>query len=243
MGEVEEKTVFILGSCVTRDAIEDKSNNFIDLVGYMARTSMASQSSPPWIDNELLDNIDSPFQRRMVAFDMKKSIFNKVENVECDLIIMDLIDDRFDLFEVSKEHYVTRSVEILKGTKGKPIGRVVPHGSDEYEELWEKGVDLFINCLKEHGKLHKLRVNEVYWARKTSSGSEIPGFDEEKIRKENRLLRRRYDLMKSKLPGECFYSFDREIFVADESHKWGVSPFHYAEDYYSALIEKIKLDY
>ena len=63
--------VFVIGSCVTRDAFNFNTNH--ELVDYIARTSFASQSKKSWVDNGILDNIESSFQRRMVEHDMRNS--------------------------------------------------------------------------------------------------------------------------------------------------------------------------
>jgi hypothetical protein len=33
--------------------------------------------------------------------------------------------------------------------------------------------------------------------------------------------------------------FDREIFIDDENHHWGPSPFHYQETYYHTALEML----
>lgn len=232
-------SVFVLGSCVTRDAISSEHNNCVELAGYVARTSLASQSNSAWSDKSILENINSSFQRRMVEFDMKKVAFEKIQSVDFDLLIIDFIDDRFDLVEFSKGCYATRSVEFLKGIDGRSVGRVIPHGSEEYESLWRLGFDKLLNFLRKCGKEGALRVNEVYWASTTNRGAPIKNFDKDRILKENKLLSQRYNYMRHMLEEDSFYSFENDFFIADENHKWGVSPFHYTPRYYQALIGKI----
>ncbi|MGR4068062.1 DUF6270 domain-containing protein [Billgrantia sp. C5P2] len=235
-------SILILGSCVTRDGFSYASNDDLKLAGYMARTSLASQSRRSWFDESILVNIDSPFQKKMVEFDMKKNMTKKIQNTDFDLLIVDLIDDRFDLVEQSEDCYATRSVEFLKGLNGKPVGRIIPHGSEEYEVLWRQGFEKLLSCLVNCGKKEKIRVNEVYWATKTDHGKSIQGFAADRIKEENDLLSQRYGYMRRILGKDQFYSFEDKYFVADENHKWGVSPFHYTSFYYKSLMDKIKGD-
>ncbi|HEB9312306.1 TPA: hypothetical protein RZK28_001797, partial [Campylobacter coli] len=72
------KKICIFGSCVSRDIFEYDEQKHFELVGYYARSSFASLSSNAMIEQDVLDNIISPFQKRMVLYDMNKSFIEKV---------------------------------------------------------------------------------------------------------------------------------------------------------------------
>ena len=89
------KNVRILGSCVTRDALEITTD--FKLIDYTARTSLASLATNSRLDSGILNNIKSTFQKRMVERDMTKRFWLSLEKSQNDIIIIDLIDDRFNL--------------------------------------------------------------------------------------------------------------------------------------------------
>ncbi|EMF9549938.1 hypothetical protein V3Y79_000374 [Campylobacter jejuni] len=53
-------------------------NNF-ELIDYYARSSFASLASSAMIEQSVLDNIQSSFQKRMVLRDMDKSFIRKLK--------------------------------------------------------------------------------------------------------------------------------------------------------------------
>ncbi|HEC1792584.1 TPA: hypothetical protein R1734_000897 [Campylobacter lari] len=75
------RKICIFGSCASRDIFEyDEQKNF-ELIGYYARSSFASLSSNAMIEQDVLDNIQSSFQRRMVLQDMNKSFIGNIKKV------------------------------------------------------------------------------------------------------------------------------------------------------------------
>lgn len=81
------KKVCIFGSCVSRDIFEYDEQKSFELVGYYARISFASLSSSAMIEQEVLDNIQSPFQKRMVLQDMNKSFIDRIKRNDFDFFI------------------------------------------------------------------------------------------------------------------------------------------------------------
>ena len=69
-------TVNIFGSCVSRDVLEMQQERKIQLQNYIARESIVSALSPPAFLNMDQLNLDSNFQRTMVAHDFHKDVLN-----------------------------------------------------------------------------------------------------------------------------------------------------------------------
>ncbi|GED44845.1 hypothetical protein HME01_06970 [Vreelandella aquamarina] len=230
--------VFIFGSCVSRDAFEYDGAGF-DLIRYIARSSFASQACKSWDSQQILDGIGSSFQRRMVKYDTDKSLLKFVDEDYFDLFLIDLIDDRFDLVEYEKNCFATRSVEFVKGAKKDPVSKVGRH-QPGYDKRWKIGFESFLKKMDHNKKLEKIKINQVFWAAETISGDVISGFSKDRIERENEYLWNRYSYMKQFLPKNAFLSFDEKNLKADQSHKWGVSPFHFSEVYYQDLLLKLR---
>lgn len=236
--------IVILGSCVTRDALELKTE-LLSFTNYFARSSLASIFSEYPVVDVNLDKIESNFQRRMVQADLTKSLVNLLTSNVIDLFIYDAIDERFDLLaDPEKRTLATLSNEI------RPTGyqhtrqlKKIISGTNSFYALWEKGWVELTKIFREKNALSKIRINRVYWALETENGENfLPSFTEEKIRKANIFLERIYQRIALDLPSKQFYVFPRYLFKGSDSHKWGRSPFHYSEAYYLQLIKKISND-
>lgn len=73
------------------------------------------------MDQAALDQILSPFQRRVVGYDMDKSFWQKLESLSFDLLLLDFIDDRFDLMRTKDGGLFTLSNEYVSAA-GQPPG-------------------------------------------------------------------------------------------------------------------------
>jgi len=56
----------------------------------------------------------------------------------------------------------------------------------------------------------------------------------------NKYLLDVYSLISSYLPENQFLHHDPSVFVAYSSHRWGLSPFHYAPPFELACLDGIK---
>lgn len=234
----------ILGSCVTRDAFASSDSSAFELAGYNARSSFATLSN----DNLLkkvtqenlssLENISSPFRRRMVKNDFNNATLNTILGDGFDKVIIDLIDERFHLAIIDSK-VVTRSTEFL--ASGIDIKSSINTFSDRFFELWCQGFDKFIEIYKGNHRLENLIINQVYWATHTSDGEVLDQdkFPPDLISNHNLKLDKMYSYMNKVIPSENFLKFDNEIFKVDQDHKWGISPFHYIDKYYYTMLSML----
>lgn len=238
---VQPLRVFVYGGCVSRDvlSLSDSQNKF-KLVGYVARTSLASQVGSPWRDDEILRRISSDFQRRMVLLDMQKSLFRLIEQSDFDILLMDLMVDRLPLVELNGGRVATKSNEFYKAYTGK-FRRTIGEFTDEYLRLWTRGFEALVDLLERNKCLHKLRINSVFWASRSDVGCvEFPGYGEERILAANGWLSDRYSQIKQIAPDVVFYEYSEELFIADSAHKWGLSPFHFVGDLYRETVRRLQ---
>jgi hypothetical protein len=241
-----QKRILILGSCVSRDILELDGGHTLDLVAYCARSSFASAfaDGPFPVDQVDTSLIASSFQKRMVEIDLYKRLPRIIEDCEYDLLLVDLIDERFSLFKEEGGNLCTASNELLSaGVTAKKFEEEIEFGSELHFKLWKKGWDAFIAKLESINKLDCLRLNKVYWAECMSDRkTPVEGFAPKYIVQANSYLRRLYAYINKTLPPQQIIHFDSEVFVAAEKHKWGVSPFHYSSDYYREALKGILAD-
>lgn len=237
--------VFIYGSCVTRDIFNLPESRGFKVHEYYARSSMASLCGRPFSDDRVLGKIASPFQRRMVERDFEKSLPLAVEAIqESDIVIIDLIDERFDLIELLDGRVFTNSgiigeYKLLEDPSFSGY-RVIKNGSPEHREMWLKGMHAFVHFVIENGKLDCTYVNKAYWANKFDGETSTkypygPGL----VSGANKDLDWMYGHLEKLIGKNKFFDLPTDLFVADEKHRWGVSPFHFSEKYYRVALSQM----
>lgn len=163
------KRVCIFGSCVSRDIFEYNVGGELSVVKYFARSSFASLSAAPYVESDVLKNISSPFQRRVVQADMDKSFCESLKNFDCDVMLFDFIDNRFNLYQQGDK--LTTISNEYKKAKGRLIStNVIPSGSLKYFELWKKGFEKIIPDLQKIED--KIILNKAFWTDSICGGGD-----------------------------------------------------------------------
>lgn len=240
------KNLIIYGSCVSRDIFNLEENSDFNLLEYYARSSMASLCSEAYANEDALQRIPSAFRRRMVAYDFSKAMFSEANQFnDSDIILIDLIDERFDLVALPSGQLITLSNELTEsGLLEDPSIKgysIIPQGSPERRKLWLQGMQKLFAFLKDRNKLDCVIVNKVFWSSRFEKESEThfpvaPAL----VEKANAELNWMYDALAHELAEHQFISFPPSLLTADEQHKWGVSPFHYCEGYYVEALSQIR---
>lgn len=237
--------LLIHGSCVSRDAFGDQylQASRCELVGYHARSSLATVFSRGMIDDVDFDAIASPFQRRMVRSDIEHGLAEMLEAGEYDLLLIDLIDERFSLFVDAHGARCTISGELLSSgfDPNSRRGTIIKPFTDEFFDLWEDGWRKLVAALDARGHLGKVVVNAVFWSQACSDGTSfMPAYSRDDIERANAFLRRQYARMRADLNEEQFLKVDPSLLVGAVDHRWGKSPFHYVDAYYNNLLENLE---
>jgi Family of unknown function (DUF6270) len=238
--------ILIFGSSVSRDALgyETLKHASHQLVDYYGRCSLAALGSsiPATELSDFVNRISSEFQSRMVMRDIQKEFFNHLPSIKFDVLLIDLIEERFDIWVSSNGGALTLSSELVQtgflnasGTSGV----TVPSGSEEFFQMWERGWAKLLESAAEQQALHKIRINRVLWRRRTAGGGTFP-YSDERIDAANALLNRMYKRILQDLPSWQFLCVDEAEMLAADTHRWGLSPFHFVPAYYLALIRQLE---
>ena len=227
------KNVRILGSCVTRDALEITTD--FKLIDYTARTSLASLATNSRLDSGILNNTKSTFQKRMVERDMTKRFWLSLEKSQNDIIIIDLIDDRFNLklFDDNSSHTVSSEYKTASRAQGQS-GRIIKSASNEFKTLWEVG----LKRLKGHCdelELDNIFINCVFY----QPTGNISIDSSAKISEKNEYLRAAYVKLENTFGRQAMIEYPEDIIKADVEHKWGVAPFHFTSETYKFFLSEL----
>jgi len=240
------KNLIIYGSCVSRDIFNLEENSDFNLLEYYARSSMASLCSEAYANEDALQRIPSAFRRRMVAYDFSKAMFSEANQFnDSDIILIDLIDERFDLIALPSGQLITLSNELTEsGLLEDPSitgYKIISHGSPERRKLWLQGMQKLFSFLKDRNKLDRVIVNKVFWSSRFEKETDTPfPVAPTVVEKANAELNWMYNALAHELAEQQFISFSPSLLTADEQHKWGVSPFHYCEGYYIEALTQIR---
>lgn len=233
------KKVSVLGSFVTRDAMGFLDKEKLGLVNYIARTSIISVVAES-LNIPISDiMLESNFQKQMVNHDLNKDTIDVLLNDESEFLVIDLIDERFEVFKTSNS-YLTYSNEFIrtdllnKKIEGKKIS------FDAKSLLWKESINLLINRVCEKYHSGRIIINKVLYSNKfINKSGEVEEFSNcNEINEKNSMLLEMYDYISLNFPDVSFIEY-KEDFYADESNKWGLSPFHFEEDFYKYFSERL----
>lgn len=233
--------IAIVGSCVTRDVLEVGSHDF-DAVQYHARTSWVSQASEPWPgDVEVGPELAGRFGERMVREDLAKDVVDQVVAGQPDLVVLDLIDERFPVLRFDRS-WVTWSnyleqVPALTELEEHADERL-PFGDERRHDLFRAAAGSRLVALAEALPKVPLVLHQA-WFTAASSDPEVRMYEGAAAHSErmNSALERSYDAMSDAL-GDRLVRVEapRTTLFADAGHRWGLAHFHYVPEYYTPML-------
>jgi hypothetical protein len=243
------KEICIIGSCATRDAWRVAGASSAD-VTYIARTGFASLMAPPIKIDWNGMHIDSAFQRKCIFRDATKWGLAHIRRFKPNFIVIDFIDERFDLVRVDAS-YLTLSHELTVSgfaEKASSSCTVLHRLSEEVTHVWERAAVKFCKFLKEMSPQSQVILHKARWAESYVKHGERHIFGADDPSGEKRRLIMRHNALL-----ESYYAFFCEVaslwaviapaddlVVAEYDHLWGRSPFHFIDAYYTQLFHQIR---
>jgi hypothetical protein len=178
----------------------------------------------------------------MVERDIRKDFLNDLAGLQFDVLLLDLIDERLNLYVEPEGRACTLSSELISSgfRANSNGGSKYLSGSEEFWRLWEAGWVIFVNKLRGLRVLDRLLINQVFWGARTESGGNFePHYSSKHIDSANRFLDRMYQRISVDIPSDQFLRFDHGLMTGSIAHTWGISPFHYVDAYYHSAIQQL----
>lgn len=240
--------VAIIGSCITRDIWPVLDAPAPELF-YLSRTSLPSLVSRPVTGlSPIADRPEgiSRSQQNSVLADLCKTALPAIAAFGPTHIVFDFIDERYDLLAVGPS-VITHSWDLKEsGYLEQPwaaAARRIARTSQECRDLWRAAAPLFVDALRRHRLTDaQLILHEAQWAGvyldrqgrrcELPDGLQIWDHLPASLAEHNALLREYQDSLAGLIPGLRRVRADPRLLVADEAHRWGLSPFHFIPDYY-----------
>ncbi len=240
--------VAIVGSCITRDLWPIVGAEPSDLL-YISRTSLPSLFARPL---EGVETAHEPpaglgvFTHRAMVNDLKKRALAALVAHQPTHIIFDFIDERMDLLSVGGT-IVTHSWELdVSGYLSQPVfegAATVARTSSACELLWLQAADEMAAFMQSTPlRDATLIIHEAQWAtRYRDATGTVQDFTDEveifqgkpaAIDDHNAMLSLYQSAFSARLPQAISVAAPPELHLASVEHRWGLSPFHYVDDYY-----------
>ena len=221
--------ITVYGSCVARDVAGEMEQRGWSVERYIARQSLISAGCPADVGDVDLSLLRSSFARRSFLSDMVGNLEAQLTAVASytDLLLWDLTDERLGVLETSPGTFLTRSTEALTAGlyEGLPA-RFLELGTAEHLER----LDLARRTI----------LINVPWATRTTSGmSTVPSWGQTAM-EANWVMTRYIELVYQETDLRILQVPD-ELVVADDSHRWGAAPFHYAGSLYSWVADELEI--
>ena len=233
----------IVGSCVSRDALEFHPDGF-NLLGYFARTSLISQATEPVeIGNDDLESDLSPFARRVVEQDLTSNVVASLGELSPRILLLDLIDERFRIVR-SGSGWITYSPYFSQTSLGKSLANAPALAllDNERLPLFKESVATLANQINATLPNVRMVVHRAFYAEFYRDEDGTKPFDPsalEAARVVNELMRTMYDHLSATLRSAASIEVTPDLVVADAQHKWGLDHFHYVPDYYLCLMRQL----
>lgn len=240
----------ILGSCITRDAIETNIARY-DVERYVTFISPYTIQDGKTFDipqENFSKSGISNFVYRCLSLDAEKKALSYIKAAECEWLILDMTTLQSPIFEwddgqiISQPHQSNKCIPSIMSFFNKP---------PKVYECWELPQDLLHDrvyrmCreLLKIFKPDKIIFNESYGAYEyISKGGMLIPFNSsirEKFGKINDIYSVCYQIAKECLNG-CHIILPINNIVGSETHKWGLHPLHYCDKYYEYAEKAISI--
>ena len=253
--------IAVIGSCATTQALKLLGLSHRHLAFSVARQSLACLTSEsPGLSYPDLAALDIPSLvpsvHHWLKTDLSKSVPSMLEQRGGDILILDLLDERFDLLMLTSGLVVNASWDLLNsGVAETPIfagARRIPRLSQEAWDLWEAGLVRWRQWfIQSPIKQCKILLHHAFWAsvQQTSPNTLVvlpdtttimPPPEEPVSRSAHQaLLERYYKRFVAEFP-ETVVIGAPQARIADPAHHWGPAPYHFIPQYYSTIAELLR---
>lgn len=236
--------VSVFGSCVTRDLFEDPALR-PTLVQYASRSSIVSAVADPVPVDERRVRLDSAFQRRCLLEDLNKTFFINLEHAAPDWLVVDLIDERFNLLRTPAS-FVTRSSAFLNagldgrlGIEAAELRRL----TEDTMTLLDGAITAFVARVRAVVPPERIVLHRAWWMTRYAQDGAIRVFPDDRAtfaERHNAALARAYATFEERLGGAAAtIDLGRDRYVADAAHRWDLEPFHYEPAYNAAAVGRL----
>jgi hypothetical protein len=232
----------IWGSCVTRDTLEAGAHSFAAL-SYHARSSWLAQARGAAVPPVPVPD-GAGFGERMVREDLQTSIVALLAQEQPHVLVLDLIDERFDVVEVGGGRWTVSDYMGRMGLEEALRERATwlsRFSEDARQEEFAQAVRQVAPLLE---RLPETRiVLHQAWYTARSADPAVPFYASAPHHVEwcNRRLAGHYAVLQEAFgPRLHVVEAPRDLLVGDPGHRWGLAHYHYVPSYYADVLAQLE---
>lgn len=234
--------VFIYGSCVSRDTFEHLDPEQFELVAYVARQSALSAYTRP-VELMAPPTLESQFQQRMISGDFASSLRPQIAGAAAgtDLVLVDLVDERLGAYLLPDGSVITRSLELIQSGSEQylPQGaQYLAFGTQQHFEYWQTAISYIGERLRHYMPQADVVLLDIPWAEWSETGEKTPDSFGVSARDANPVFQAYAQFAAQSLAKQVI-SLDPSEVVSSPTHPWGDAPFHYAENVYLNIVQRL----
>jgi len=232
----------IWGSCATRDVLEIGEHPFE--LDYHARTSWVSQASMPEPPPVPLP-AGAGFSERMVREDLTKEVVADLVVSQPGILVLDLIDERFDVVQVRDSWYTMSDyyerlglVAAVRAAATATSAYRTPQRLRQFDAAASLlGPELASALPRTRIVLHQA----WYTARSADPAVQFYATATKNALSSNEALSGWYASLRSSF-GRRLHVVEppRELLVGDPGHRWGLAHYHFIPEYYTWMLAALR---
>lgn len=243
--------VFVYGSCVSRGIFDyaqcggyEKQFNVIE---YIAKNSVFSLwgNQIELVFNENANSREMDWNTRMVYYDSKKLVPDRIKKSEADIFVMDFVDERLRRIKINgqPEKVITYSESFLRGGYIEQLSKYewIEYDACNYYESY-RVISKICEFIKEFYQDEQIFIIEAYPVLTYyNKKHEMCLFNEKNIQSTLRLtkqLEMYYEIAKKCMPNANYIKFPRNV-CGVEDHKWGLSNVHFEYGCYDYFLREM----
>ncbi|NYD76487.1 hypothetical protein BJY19_000220 [Arthrobacter cupressi] len=214
------------------------------MAAYVARSSFISAMAPrPSVVGAEAQAVTSSFQRRMFLNDLRGTVFDVLGATSYSLLLIDIIDERFNVFYRGGERITDSQALRESGFLRKAGGTWsrLETMTDEHFLQWSEAVARFFERFQRENPSCGIAFLDADWATTASVESiEVPKFAGKSAEHANRGFERYRSLLATyATSADHVIRPPKEFIVSDVGHKWGLAPFHYTQGFYDYVADQL----
>ncbi len=191
-------------------------------------------------------NIDhnNPYRKYMIQRDLNKSFRKSLQNCECDFILIDFMEERYDTLKV-QDSYITFSDAV------KELCKIPYDGESELlndrelsgQNIWIENCLKFIELLKSNFEEKRIILIENYLCESYGDNENKTNFtNSEEIEQINILLSNKYKFFINNFPGiTVIKTSDLLDYYTDIKYEYGCFPWHLNERVNIQIASEIEM--
>ena len=186
------------------------------------------------------------YRQRMIERDICSLFWDIAKEIKPSYLFLDFIEERFDVVQLKKEGFITKSDAFDEIDIELPEGRIIDRKSEECRKQWEKDFSNFSEKIKKIIPEENIVLVENYLCEEVGDIHTRKFYENrEEIQEVNRQLKYYYQYVKDHYKKvKCIEAYQCKWYFTDKEYEYGAVPSHVNEvtnKEIAGLIEKALL--